>query len=162
VAAEGSFDDARVHDVVGCCGGGERADCAGLAVVEGFDVASGEQAGQQGLAASAAPGLGYDRRGDGWHFAQGQQGAVTGPHAAFCPVGGDERAGVVGDAHHAVRRWVLRPVRLARWTAVAAHCSASESSAGVNAPWSASNWLTAARPARMVNSLRAVSASHAL
>jgi hypothetical protein len=42
VAAEGSFDDAGVHDVAGGGGGGEWADRAGPAVVEGFDGASGE------------------------------------------------------------------------------------------------------------------------
>jgi hypothetical protein len=55
---------------------------------------------------------------------------MTGPHAAFSPVRCDERAGVVGNAHHAVRRWVLWPVRAGRRTAVAAHCSASASSSG--------------------------------
>ena len=54
------------------------------------------------------------------------------------------------------------PVRLARSEARAAHWSASASSAGVKAPCSSSNWATAARPARMVNSLRAVSASQEL
>jgi hypothetical protein len=162
VTAYGSLDHARVDDVGGGGAGGERADGAGLAVIEGLHVASGQQPGQESLAASSAPRLCHHGRGDGGHFTARQQGTVAGPYAAFSPVGGDERAGVVGDAHHAVRRRVLLPVRLARSAAVAAHSSPSESSSGVNAPWSRSNWLTAARPARMVNSFRAVSASHAL
>jgi len=43
--AEGAFDYARVHDVAGCGASGERADRAGLGVIERFDIAPGQQAG---------------------------------------------------------------------------------------------------------------------
>ncbi len=59
-AAQGSLDDAGVDDVGGGGAAGERADGAGLGIVEGLDVASGKQPGQEGLAAAAAPGLGQD------------------------------------------------------------------------------------------------------
>jgi len=52
-------------------------------------------------AACAAPGLGQDRGGDDGDFAASEQGAVPGPEAALVAVGGDEGAGVVGDAHQA-------------------------------------------------------------
>jgi hypothetical protein len=52
--------------------------------------------------------------------------------------------------------WTLTRVTLA------AHSSASAISSGVNAPCSASYWLTASRPARMMNSFRAVWAIQAL
>jgi len=99
MSAEGAFNYARVHDVASRSVSGERADRAGLAVVERLDITPGQNPGQQSLAAAAAPGLRQHWRGDGGHLAERQQGAVTGPHAAFSPVSGDERAGVVGDAH---------------------------------------------------------------
>jgi hypothetical protein len=49
-----------------------------------------------------------------------------------------------------------------RLTEPAAHWSAWAISSGVNGPYSASYWLTAARPARMVNSFTAVSATQEL
>jgi hypothetical protein len=162
VPTHGSLNHASIHDVGGRGACSEGADGAGLVIIEGLDIAPGKQPGQESLAASSAPGLGYDRRRYCGHFPKRKKGAVAGPQAAFPPVSGDERAGVVGDTHHAVRRRELVPVRLARSTAPAAHSSASASSRAVNSPWSCSNWLTAARPARMVNSFLAVSASHAL
>jgi hypothetical protein len=88
MAAEGSFNHARIHDVGGRGAGGERADRAGLAVIEGLDVASGQQPGQEGLAASAAPGLGHDGRGDCWYLAERQQGAVNRRCAPALPARG--------------------------------------------------------------------------
>ena len=117
---------------------------------------------EQGLAAAAAPGLGQDRGGHDGDFAAVEQGAVAGPLAALAAVSGDQGAGVVGDAHQALRLLMLVPLRLDRSVASAAHWSASASSAGVKAPCSSSNWATAARPARIVNSLRAVAASQEL
>ena len=67
--AEGSFNHACVHDVASRGASGERADRAGLAVIERFDVAPGQQPGQQSLAAAAAPGLRQHWRGDGGHLA---------------------------------------------------------------------------------------------
>lgn len=162
VPADGSLNHAGINDVGGRGASGEGADGASLAMIEGLDVAPCQQPGQESLAASSAPGLGYDWRRDCGHYLEREQGAVAGPHSAFPAVSGDERARVVGDTHHAVRRRELVPVRCARSAAPAAHSSASASSSAVNAPWSCSNWLTAARPARMVNSFLAVSASHAL
>ncbi len=57
-------------------------------------------------AACAAPGL--DRGGDDGDFPAGEQGAVPGPEAALVAVGGDEGAGVIGDAHQA-------DLRVAAW-----------------------------------------------
>ncbi len=62
-------------------------------------------------------------------------------------------------AFQALVRRVLVPLRLDRLVVSAAHWSAWASSPGVKAPCSSSNWDTAASPARMVNSLRAVAAS---
>ena len=73
----------------------------------------------------------------------------------------------IGRAHHEVVATIAAdspvvPLRLARSMASAAHWSAPASSPGVKAPCSSSNWATAARPARRVNSLRAVAASQEL
>ena len=48
--AEGAFNHACVHDVGSRGPSGERADRAGLAVIERFDAAPGQQPGQQSLA----------------------------------------------------------------------------------------------------------------
>lgn len=162
VPTHGSLHDASINDVGGRGTCSQGADGASLVIIEGLDIAPGKQSGQESLAVSSAPGLSHDWRRDHGHFATREQGAVAGPQTAFPPVSGDERASVVGDTHQAVRRRELVPVRRARSTAATAHSSASASSPEVNAPWSRSNWLTAARPARMVNSFLAVSASHAL
>ena len=162
VSAHGSLNDASVNDVGGCGASSEGADGASLVIIEDLDIAPGQQPGQESLVASPTPGLGHDWRGNCGHFPARQESPMAGPQAAFPPVCGDESAGVVGDTHHAVRRRELVPVRRARPAAAAAHSSASASSFGVNPPWSCSNWLTAARPARIVNSFLAVSASHAL
>ena len=45
MSAEGAFNYACVHDVGSRGASGERADRAGLAVIERFDVAPGQQAG---------------------------------------------------------------------------------------------------------------------
>jgi hypothetical protein len=45
MSAEGPFNYARVHDVGSCGASGERADRAGLAVIERLDIAPGQQAG---------------------------------------------------------------------------------------------------------------------
>lgn len=158
----GSFNDASINDVGGRSASSEETDGASLVIIEGLDIAPGKQPGQESLTASPAPGLGHDWRGNRGHFPEREKSPMAAPQTAFPPVTGDERAGVVGDTHHAVRRRGPVPVRLARSTAPAAHSSASASSEEVNGPWSRSNWLTAARPARMVNSFLAVSASHAL
>jgi hypothetical protein len=158
----GSFNDASINNVGACGASSEGADGASLVIVEGLDIAPGQQSGQESPAASSAPGLGDNWRGNSGHFPARKESPVAGPQTAFPPVSGDECAGVVGDTHYAVRRRGLVPVRLARSTAPAAHSSASASSTGVNAPCSRSNSLTAARPARMVNSFLAASASHAL
>jgi hypothetical protein len=56
MATEGSFNHAGVHDVASRRASSERADRAGLAVIERFDVTPGQQLGQQSLAAPATPG----------------------------------------------------------------------------------------------------------
>ena len=162
VSAHGPLNHASINDVGGRGASSQRADGASLVIIEGLDIAPGQQPSQENLAAASAPRLGDDWRRDRGHFPAREESPVAGPQTAFSPVSGDESAGVVGDTHHAVRRRELVPVRRARSTAAAAHSSASASSPEVNAPWSRSNSLTAARPARMVNSLLAVSASHAL
>ena len=86
---------------------------------------------------------------------------MTSPHSPFASVGGDEGAGVVRDAHQALRRR-RDPLCRLRATAFLAHSSASASSSGLKAPWLCWNRSTASRPARIVNSLRAVAANHAL
>jgi hypothetical protein len=82
---------------------------------------------------------------------------VARPHASFTSIRGHECTGVVGDAHQAVCRRRL-PERAERSTAARAHASASARSSALNAPSSRSKAATAARPARMVSSLRAASA----
>ena len=161
VPAHGSLNHASINDVGDRGASGQGADGAGLVIIEGLHVTPGQQSSQESLA-STAPGLSHDWRRNCGHFPARKKSTMAGPQTAFPPVSGDESAGVVGDTHYAVRRRELVPVRLARWTAPAAHSSASASSPAVNAPRSCSNWLTAARPARMVNSFLAVSASHAL
>jgi len=120
VAPDGALDDACVNDVRGRGTSSEGADGAGLAAIKGFDDASGQEPGEQGLAAGSAPGLGHDRRWHGGHLAAHEQGAVPGPHPAFTAVRRDERASVVRDAHQALCARVL-PERAVRWIAAAAH-----------------------------------------
>jgi hypothetical protein len=74
------------------------------------------------------------------------------PSTTHASVMAERAASAPVDAHQALRRRVGVLLRLARPVASAAHWSASASSAGVKAPCSSSNWATAARPARMVNS----------
>ena len=81
---------------------------------------------------------------------------MAGPHQPLAPFGGDQRPGVVGDPGHPVRRVPDG------WVTLVAHSSASAISSGVNGPYSASYWLTASRPARMMSSFRAVWAIQAL
>jgi hypothetical protein len=162
VPAHRPHNDASINDVGGRGTSSEGADRASLVIIESLDIAPGKEPSQESLAASSAPGLGHDRRGNRGHFPALEESAMAGPQTAFPPVSGDECTGVVGDTHYAVRRRELVRVRLARSTAPAAHSSASARSPEVNGPWSRSNWLTAARPARMVNSFLAVSASQAL
>jgi hypothetical protein len=73
---------------------------ASLVIVEGLDVASGQQPGQKCLAASSTPGLSYHWRWDCRHFTTREEGTVAGSYTAFLPLSGDERAGVVGHAQH--------------------------------------------------------------
>lgn len=63
MAADGSFNDGHIDDVVvsGACG--ERADSFGLSVCQGFGGTQGEETGQAGLSGSAPPGFGEHR---GW------------------------------------------------------------------------------------------------
>jgi hypothetical protein len=68
VPAHGSFNDASINDVGGCGASSEGADGASLVIVEGLDIAPGQQPGQESLAASSAPGLGHDWRGHCEHF----------------------------------------------------------------------------------------------
>ena len=160
VAADGPSSYAHVHDVAGRGAGGERAHRAGLAIIERLDVTSGQQPGQLGLA-PATPGPRHHRRGHSGNFPPCQQRAMPGPHAALPPAGRNQRTRVIRDAHHALRS-LPAPLRRARATVAATHSSASASSPAVNPPCSCPNPLTPASPARTVNSLRAVSASHAL
>src|ERR1700722_16073353 len=155
-APEGAFDDAGVDDVGDASASGEGSGGPGPAVIENFDLASGQQPSELCLAGCAAPGLGNDRGGDGRHDAAEQQGAMAGPHRPLTALGGNQRPGVIRDPRHADRRVA------AGWGHRAAHSSASAISSGVNGPRSASYWLTASRPARMTNSFRAVSATQAL
>ena len=132
--AHGPLNHASINDVGGCGSGGEGADGASLVIIEGLDIAPGQQPSQENLAAASAPRLGDDWRRDRGHFPARQESAVAGPQTAFPSVSGNESAGVVGDTHHAVRRPGLVPVRRARSTAVVAHSSASASSPEENAP----------------------------
>jgi hypothetical protein len=132
--AHGPLNHASINDVGDRGSGGEGADGASLVIIEGLHVAPGQQPSQESLAASIAPGLGYDWRRDRGHFPAREESAVADPQTAFPPVSGNKSAGVVGDTHHAVRRPGLVPDRRARSTAVAAHSSASASSSEVNAP----------------------------
>ena len=130
----GPLNHASINNVGGPGSRGKGADGASLVIIEGLHVTPGQQPSQESLAASSAPGLGYNWRRDRGHFPTREQSAVTSPQTAFPPVSGNESAGVVGDTHHAVRRPELVPVPRARSTAVAAHSSASASSPEVNAP----------------------------
>jgi hypothetical protein len=103
-AAERALDDASIDDVAGAGAGGEGPGGAGASVVEGLGVASGQEPGQQGLAAAAAPRLGQHGSGHRGNFAAGQQSAMTGPLTALTAVSGDQGAGVVGNTHQALRR----------------------------------------------------------
>jgi|SRR4029077_2704820 hypothetical protein len=132
--AHGPLNHASINDVGSRGSGGEGADGTSLLIIKGLHVAPGQQPSQESLAASSAPGLGYDWRRDRGHFPTREESAVTGPQTAFPSVSGNESAGVVGDTHHAVRRLGLVPDRRARSTAAAAHASASASSPEVNAP----------------------------
>ena len=132
-----------------------------VAIVEGLDMAADEQSGQERLAAASPPALRHNGCRHRRDLPERQQRPVPGPHLSLAPVGGDQGTGVVGDAHQAVRRWRL-PVRLDRDSAAFAHSSASASSSAVKDPCCRSYSATAASPARMANSLRAVSASQAL
>jgi hypothetical protein len=134
VSAHGPLNHASINDVGGRGASGEGADGAGLVIIEGLHITPSQQPSQENLAASTAPGLGYDWRRDCGHFPTREEGPVAGPQTAFGSVSGNESAGVVGDAHHAVRRRELVPVRRARSTAAAAHSSASASSPEANAP----------------------------
>src|ERR1700722_18445230 len=155
-APEGAFDDAGVDDVGGAGAPGEGSGGPGPAVIENFDLASGQQPGELRLAGHASPALGDDRGWDGRHEAAQQQGTMAGPHRPLTALGGIQRPGVIGDPRHAERRVA------AGWVTRAAHSSASAISSGVNGPRSASYWLTASRPARTTNSFRAVWATQAL
>jgi len=155
-APEGAFDDAGVDDVSGAGTAGEGSGGPGPGVIEGFDDAAGQEPGELGLAWGAPPALGDDRSRHGRYDAAEQESAVTGPHHPLTSLGGDQRPGIVSDPGHAVRR------AADGWVILAAHSSAAAISPGVNGPCSSSYWLTASRPARMMNSFRAVWASQAL
>jgi hypothetical protein len=60
-APEGAFDDAGVNDVSGAGTAGEGSSGPGPGVIEGFDVAAGQEPGELGLAGGASPALGDDR-----------------------------------------------------------------------------------------------------
>lgn|ERR1035438_5711184 len=118
-SADSTFDNARIDNVRGRGTGSEGADGSRLAVVECFDVTSGQEPGEEGLAAGAAPGLGHDGRGHSRHLAVHEQGAVTGPHAALAAISRDQRASVVRHAHQALCLCEV-PICAARWITVAA------------------------------------------
>jgi hypothetical protein len=99
VPAYGSLNDASINDVGGCGASSEGADGASLVIIEGLDIAPGQQPGQESLAASSAPGLGHDWRGNRGHIPARKESPMAGPQTAFAPVSGDECAGVVGDTH---------------------------------------------------------------
>ena len=155
-APQGAFDDAGVDDVAGAGAAGQGSGGPGPGVIESLDFASGQEPGELRLAGCASPAPGHDGGGDCRYDAAEQQGTMAGPHQPLTPFGGDQRPGVVGDPGHAVRR-----VPDGRVTRVA-HSSAPAISSGVNGPYSASYRLTASRPARRMNSFRAVWAIQAL
>jgi hypothetical protein len=94
-----SLNDACINDVGGRGTSSEGADRASLVIIESLDIAPGKEPSQESLAASSAPGLGHDRRGNRGHFPAREESAMTGPQTAFPPVSGNECTGVVGDAH---------------------------------------------------------------
>src|ERR1700758_5073202 len=74
--------------------GYQRARGLGAGVVESFDIAAGDEAGELGLARGAAPGLGKEGCGDDEYRAADEQCPVPRPHAAFAAFSGDQGAGV--------------------------------------------------------------------
>jgi len=161
VASQRPFGDTGV-DYVGCARrGGEGADGTRPVIVEGLDIASAQELGEQGLAPTSTPPLGNDRRRHRRYRPKCEEGPVPGPRPPLTPVGGDQRTRVVGHAHQAVRRDAA-PVRRDRLTASDAQVSASASSVSVKAPFARSNSATPSRPSWRRNSLRAAAASQAL
>ena len=88
--AHGSLNDACINDVGGCGACSQGTDGASLVIIECLDVAPGKQPGQEGLTASAAPGLGHDWRGNYGHSPAREESPMAGPQTAFTPVSGDE------------------------------------------------------------------------
>ena len=125
-APEGAFDDAGVNDVGGASAPGEGSGGPGPAVIENFDLASGQQPGKVRLAGRASPALGNDRGGDSQRETAEQQGTMAGPHRPLTALGGNQRPGVVRDP---VTPTAEVP---AGWVTRAAHSSASAISSRVN------------------------------
>src|SRR5260370_13163630 len=138
VTAQGSLSHTSVKDVRGRCASGQRTDRPSPLIVERFDGAAHQQPGEESPAALSSPCLSDYGCGDRRNFTAHKQGSVTGPHAAFPTIGGNEGASVVRNAHHAVRG-CRAPLPCARSIASAAHRSASASSSELTAPSSCSN-----------------------
>src|SRR5260370_16922109 len=104
VTAEGSLSHTSVNDVRGRCASGQRTDRPSPLIVERFDGAAHQQPGEESLAALSSPCLSNYGCGDRRHFTAHNQGSVTGPHAAFPTICGNEGASAVRNTQHAVRQ----------------------------------------------------------
>ncbi|HVB44469.1 MAG TPA: hypothetical protein VNF47_17465 [Streptosporangiaceae bacterium] len=94
-SAKGAFDDAGIDDVGGLGAAGEGSGGPGLEVIERLNVASGEDAGEEGLAGCAAPALGHDRRGDDGDLAAQEEDLGPGRGGGAGTAPGRRGAGVL-------------------------------------------------------------------
>lgn len=136
-------------------------DAPSLHLSERLDVAHREQPRKTGWPGAAAPGL---RQHGGWHDRDhflAQERRMERPHPAIVPLGGDERACIVGDAGHYADRRDARVGRALR-SSRRAWASPSARSSVVSAPCSRSQSAIACRPASRRRRCAAVSASQAL
>ena len=155
-APEGTLDDVGVNDVGGMGAASQRFRWPGPGCRRDFRLRIRPGCGRAGPGGGSPPALGRPQERELYGTIRRSRRARWRAHIRRSPRSAAVGRRIVGNPGHALCRVP------GDWMILAAHSSASAISSGVNRACSASYWLTASRPARMVRfaSVRSGPARH--